>query len=308
MRSLMTVSLGRLEASSLGKHVFPFVMRLHKSMKEDDVLGMAAELAFRLFLALFPFFIFLAALAGFVADMFGVVNPTQEIIDLFGGSLPPDTESVLRNQLDAVVGRQNAGLLSIGVLGALFAASGGVGTLMKAGNRAYQVREDRPALQRYALALVLTLLGGLLLVAAFGLFLVSQVFGSEIDARLGLKGMIGSISAVARWVGVPVLALLATAVLYWATPARRPRFRLLTPGSMVFVAGWLLVSFVYSTYVANFGSYNTTYGTLGGVAITLTWFYFTSAILIAGMELNAALQREATDEDSEGARRHQAEP
>ncbi|HLF76305.1 MAG TPA: YihY/virulence factor BrkB family protein [Dehalococcoidia bacterium] len=282
----------RLDATQLGKRLVPALARLYKEMREDDVLGIAAELAFRFFLALFPFFIFLAALGGFVADMLSVSNPTEEIINLFGGSLPTDTESVIRTQVDAVVGSSNAGLLSIGMLGALFAASGGVGTIMKASNRAYGVRETRPALRRYALAVVLTILGGLLLVAAFVLFLAGQVYGSDLDTKLGIGGFTADILSLARWPAVTALALIATAVLYWATPATKLPFRLVTPGSLIFVVGWLAVSYVFGVYVANFGSFNTTYGTLGGVAITLTWFYFTGAILIAGIEVNAMLDHD----------------
>jgi membrane protein len=283
----------RLEVPPLGKHLIPFSARLYKEMREDDVLGMAAELAFRLFLALFPFFIFLAALGGFGAEMLGVANPTDEIIDLFGGSLPPDTESVLRTQIDAVISNRNAGLLSIGVLGALFAASGGVGTIMKASNRAYCVRETRPALKRYALSIVLTLLGGLLLVAAFVLLLAGQVYGSDLADKLGVGGFTADLVSLARWPAVIVLALLAMSVLYWATPTIKMPFRLVTPGALIFVAGWLAVSYLFGAYVANFGSYNATYGALGGVAITLTWFYITSAILLAGIEVNALLDLDA---------------
>ena len=167
--------IARPQLPALNKGLWPMAKRLYGELREDDIQGLAAELAFRFFLALFPFFIFLAALGGFLTDILGVNNPTEEIINLFGESLPPDTESVLRTQIDAVVASHNAGLLSIGAVGALFAASGGVGTIMKASNRAYKVRESRPVWLRYGLSLALTLLGVVLLVTAFVLYQGGQV-------------------------------------------------------------------------------------------------------------------------------------
>src|SRR4051794_31831333 len=136
----MLLELPRLSAPSK-RRILGTLKRLYSQSKEDDILGLAGELAFRLFLALFPFFIFLAALGGFITQLAGVKNPTDEIINLFGESMPLDTQSVLRSQLDAVISTHSAGLLSFGVVGSIVAASGGVGTLMKGANRAYNVKE-----------------------------------------------------------------------------------------------------------------------------------------------------------------------
>ena len=118
--------------------------RLYKEVGQDDLSGGATELAFKLFLALFPFFIFLAALGGFIASAFGVDNPTDRIMDALGRSLPSDASSMLRREVDGVMTNRNPALLSVGIIGAIWAASSGIGTIMKITNRVYGVKETRP--------------------------------------------------------------------------------------------------------------------------------------------------------------------
>ncbi len=270
-------------------------LRLYRAAKEDDLTGGAAELAFRFFLALFPFFIFLAALGSFVADVSGVSNPTDEIMDALGKSLPEDAASVLRKQLEAVIGSRDPGLLSFGILGAIWAASGGVGTVMRKMNLAYGVRETRPLWKRLALSLALTALGGGVLVVAFLIFVAGQVYGLRIAEALGMGGLAASVFTLARWPAVIVLALMATAVLFWAAPCVDLRFRWITPGAVLFTAGWLAASYLFGLYIASFGSFNETYGTLAGVVVALLWFYITGFVLLLGAELNAVLAQRANE-------------
>lgn len=267
-----------------------FLGRLYQKAKDDDVSGGAAELAFRFFLALFPFFIFLTALGGFLANSVGIENPTDEIMDQLGRSLPPDAASVLRKQLDDVVQGRDAGLLSVGIVGAVLAASGGVGTMMKMMNRALGVRETRPYLLRVALAVALTAVGGALLVTSFTLFIVGQVYGVRIGEELGLGRETATLFALARWPVVTALSLLATAVLYWAAPSQRLPLRWLTPGAALFTAGWLLATYLFGVYVSRLGSFNETYGALGSVVVLLLWFYITAFLFLLGPEVNALLR------------------
>lgn len=266
-----------------------FVRTIYGKTKADDVAGAAAELAYRFFLALFPFIIFIAALGGFAADLFNVANPSDEIMAQLEKSLPADAASVLRKQLDSVVAQRNVGLASAGFFGTLLAASGGVGTIMKSMNRAYGLPETRSFVKRNAVSLGLTLSGGVLLLAASVLFIAGQIYGLEIADRLGMSNFAGHAFAFARWPAVFLLAVLATAAIYWAAPSARPQFRLVSPGALFFAVGWLGISYVFTLYVDHFGSYNATYGTLGGVVVAMVWFYITGYILLVGGELNAAL-------------------
>jgi membrane protein len=209
--------------------------RLVQAVKTDDLLGGAAELAFRLFLALFPFFIFLTALAAFLAENFGVSDPSEEIINLLGDSLPPDTASVLRKQLDEVTQATHPELISIGFLGALVAASGGVATIVKVGNRVYSLKETRPFLLRYAMSLALTLFGGVCIVVAFLVMIGGRFYGGGLAADLGLDNASMLLLAIS-WLAGVVLAASSVCVLYSVCPNARLTLRSVAPGAVVFVA------------------------------------------------------------------------
>jgi membrane protein len=266
--------------------------RLFKEVGEDDLSGGATELAFKLFLALFPFFIFLAALGGFIASAFGVDNPTDRIMNTLGSSLPPDASSMLTREVDGVVSNRNPALLSVGIIGAIWAASSGIGTIMKTTNRVYGVKETRPIWKRYLLAIGLTVLGGTLLIAAFVLAVLGEVFGRKLAGEIGLEGTAAVLLKLARWPVVILLSMVATAFLYWAAPNLKLPFKWISPGAVLFSIGWIVVSFFFALYVSKLGSYNATYGTLGTVVVLLTWFYLTSFILLLGAELNAVLAEE----------------
>jgi len=261
--------------------------RLLQKVRQDDISGAAAELAYRFFLALFPFFIFLAALGGFVASVLDVANPTERVMDFLGENLPADARSVLEGQLRAVIEDQDAGLLSIGIVGAIWAASSGIGALMKNLNTVFEIKESRPIWKRYGIAIGLTLTGAGLLVVAFSLLLASQVYGPEIADEVGLKGLARDVFPLLPWPAAILIVLAAVAILYWLAPNTNMPVHWITPGAVVFTVAWLAASFLFGLYVSNFGNYNATYGALGGVVILLIWFYLTSFLLLLGAEINA---------------------
>ncbi len=258
-----------------------------KEVGEDDLSGAAAELAYRLFLAIFPFFIFLTALGSFAADVFNVANPAEEIVDALGESLPEDSANVLRRQIDSVLETRTAGLLSVGIVGSIWAASGAIGTIMKTMNRVYDVRESRPTWKRYATAVSLTILGGAFLLAAIVSLVVGEAYSRDLASAIGLGSTYTEFLYFGRWPATIVVIMLATAVLYWAAPAVDLPFRLVSRGSIFFTLGWLIASFIFGLYVANFGSFNSTYGTLGAVVIALLWAYITGFLLLIGGEIDA---------------------
>jgi membrane protein len=270
--------------------------RVFKEAGEDDVSGAAGELAYRLFLALFPFFIFLAAMGGFVADVLSVQNPTQEVMDLLDESLPQDASSVLRGELEGLTESRNASLVSLGIIGAIWSASSGIGTMIKGMNRIYEVKETRPIWKRYMINVGLTILGGVFAISSFVLLLVGQLAGTEVAGELGLADQTATAFSLARWPLIVLMLIVATAFLYWAAPNVRLPFHWITPGAVVFIIGWLVASFLFGLYVANFGSYNATYGTLGGIVVLLVWIYLTSLLLMLGAEINAVIAQEEVPE------------
>lgn len=263
-----------------------------KKISGNDLSGLAAEMSYRFFLALFPFFIFIAAFAGFVTDVFNVDDPTDRIINAIGDTIPDDAASVLREQLDSILAGTNPGLLSIGIIGAVWAASSGVNTIIKGMNRVHDVEEKRPLWRKYLLALSLTLLAGAAVILAFLTLVVGQAAGVDIAERMGLSGAATTLFTFVRWPLAIAAILLAIAFLYWATPNKNLPFRWITPGSVLFTAGWLLATHLFGLYVSNFGSYNSTYGALGGVVILLIWLYLTSFIFLLGAQVNAVLEQE----------------
>ena len=278
-----------------------FTATLHNRVKAHDLAGAAAELAYRLFFALFPFFIFVASLGAFLADEFGVGNPTDEIMNLIGDSLPQDLASVLRNELRDVIESTDAGLISVAVVASIWSASSCINTIIKTMNRVFEVQETRPFWRRYLQSLAVTILAGSFMVIAFILFLVGQFYGLELANELDVEGTAARLFSYARWPAAILFVLLATDFLYWHTPNIKTRFHLLSTGAVVFALGWIGATYLFGLYVANFGSYNATYGTMAAVAILLLWFYITSFLFFLGAELNAmnnASRRNNTEHQS----------
>jgi membrane protein len=273
--------------------------KLWHELSDDDVSDFAAGLAYRFLLALFPFFIFLTALGGAIAQVAGVENPSAEILDRLGSALPSDARSVVDSQLSSVLGKQHAGLLSVGLITALWAASGGMGATMKAMNHVYDVEEERPFWRRTLLAIGLTLVGGGFFIGAFALAIAGAAFGTAIADAIGLGDLARAGMYVLGYAFAILLLLIAMAFLYWAAPNAHLPFRWITPGAVLFTVVWLVATLGFGFYVSHFGSYNATYGALGGVVILMIWFYITAYIMLAGAELNALIAQQTSPEEAE---------
>lgn len=275
--------------------------QLVREIGEDDVSGLAAEMAYRLLLAMFPFFIFLAAVGAFVASALNIDNPTQRIMDSLGDALPQDAAGVLEDQLEHVLGERNGGLLSFGIVAAIWAASGAMNALIKALNRVYDVQESRPVWKRYPLAVGLTLLAGFFFISAFTVLLIGQFLTREIADELGMSSLARTLLYWGRFPFAAALLLGVVAFLYWAAPNAKMPFRWMTPGALLFMIAWIAFTVGFGFYVANFGSYNSTYGTLGGVVVLMVWLHLSSFILLAAAELNSIVLQEAAPEEAPAA-------
>src|SRR5687768_4357511 len=254
--------------------------------QDDDITGLAAECAFRFFLALFPFILFLVTLAAVSADVAGTRDPSGRVLDLFGDSLPADASSILQKQVTEVVDGASIGLLSISFLSALWAAAGGAGALIKAVNRVYDVPQTRKFWQKTGMALGLTILGSVTLIAAVSAMIFTQAFADSIASRIGLGSELGWLIQLARLPLIILFVMGAAQTVYWLSPDKRGGPSLLSWGSGAFAAGWAAFTLAFAVYVSNFGSYNATYGALAGVVILLFWFYVSSILFLAGAELN----------------------
>jgi membrane protein len=279
----------RDDLTRIGKHFLADV-------KRDDVSGLAAELAYRFLFAIFPFGIFVAALTAFIAPMLGFKDPTGQILGAIGDNLPADVASGIKPQLEAVIGTTRPGLLTIGAVAALWAATGGTNALIKAMNRAYEVEETRSFLPKTARAVGLTLLASVGLLGAFVTIVGASLLTAEVAGRLNLDPGVVTAIGLLRWPVVFAGLSLAVAVLYKLAPNFRAPWRWCVAGGAIFSVGWLIATAAFGFYVANFGSYANTYGALGGVIVLMLWFYLSAMVLVGSAALMAAAMKELEPE------------
>lgn len=281
---------------------------LVRKVIDDDILGLSAELSYRFFLALFPFAIFLAGVGAFAARQLAIDNPAQAITDRLAGTLPPEAAALVRDELQRVIDRQDAGLLSFGVLAAIFFATGGTNALIKAMNRAFEVEETRPLWRRYVVAIGMTLLGGASLIGAIILFVSGSIVVGDVARQLGVEGTFWEVLPIVRWPIVIGLVFVAVVVLYRVGPNLRLPMRWIMPGAAVFAVAWLAATWAFGWYVTGFATYGSTYGALAGVAILLIWFYLTSFILLLGVEVNDVIAELQQPRDLQERRESGADP
>src|SRR3954447_2250420 len=277
-----------------------FPKRVVQQSLDDEVLDLAAGLAYRFLFAIFPFAIFLAALAAFLAQWFGVGDPTNDILSALKDNLPPGVATQIAPQLEAVLGQSRPGLLSIGAILALWAATGGISSLMNGMNKAYDVKETRSFLVKIAIAIGLTIIGSAGILVAFVTIVGGSVITEQAISTLGIGPGTWNGIALLRFPLVLVMVALAVSVLFRYGPNVGVSFRWTAIGGVVFAVAWVLVTVVFGLYVANFGSYANTYGALGGVVVLMLWFYLTAILLLVSAEVTSLLAK-----DHEPERLHQ---
>jgi len=262
-----------------------------QQFQEDDASGMAAELAYRWLFAVFPFGLFLAALGAFVASWMGIQNPGQQIVDALGDNLPAELAAGVQPELERVIGQQQPGLVSIGALLALWAATSGTMTVIKAMNRAYDVEETRSAVVRYGIGIGLTIGAALGLIISFVTIVGGSLLTEQVATQLGLGATAWTVISIARWPLVLAVLVVAVSAVLRIGPNMTPSWRSTLIGGVVFAVGWLIATFGFALYVANFADYGATYGALAGVIVLMLWFYVTAMVLVAAGELVALLTK-----------------
>ena len=267
------------------------VKRTFKGFQDHSVTDIAAALTYYAVLSLFPGLLALISIVGLFGDPQSTTETLTEIIRDVGPATASETfqgpiESLTRN-------RSAAGVLFVaGLAGAVYGASGYVGAFMRASNTIYGVREGRPFWKLRPLQIGVTLGMVLLLVVVIAGLVLSGPLAESVGEAVGLGDTAVTIYGLAKWPVLLATVLTMLAVLYFVAPnVRLPRFRLVTPGSVLAVVVWLLASAAFAFYVANFGSYDKTYGTLGGVISFLVWLWITNIAVLLGVELNAEVER-----------------
>jgi membrane protein len=269
-----------------------FLKGLKDEISKDNLTDLAATVTYYGILALFPFLLFLLALA----TLFITPADAQRIVDQLSQVAPGPATQILSERIQQLGQQQNVTLVGFGALGAIWAASGGVTALIGALNRTYDVKEGRPFWKVRGVAILMTLVSGALaLVAA----LVAI-------AAAPLAGWIGGpIGTAIGWLRLPVAGLvmmLLWALIYYVLPDVEQDFKFITPGSVIGVVVWVVASWAFSKYVTSFGSYDKTYGSLGGVIVLLLWMWISSLVLLFGAELNAFVEHRSEEGKRQGAK------
>lgn len=270
----------------LGRRALGRVLR--QSLR-DDVLGLAAQLAFFFTLALFPFLLMLLALLG----TFSSERLADDLLGYFVQVLPATVYELLDTYTADVLRGENPapGLLSFGILGTVWAASGAFAALIKALNRAYDVVETRPFWKVRGIAILMTLgLSGVAL-AAILLLVFGPAIGQGVAGYFGLGREFVVLWGVVRWPVALGFLVVVLALVYYFAPAARQPLRWITPGGLVAVALWVLASLAFNYYVGEWGSYDETYGSIGAAIVLLLYLYVVSLTILLGAELNAVLMR-----------------
>jgi membrane protein len=271
--------------------LWPTLKRTLQEFLEDEMTDRAAALTYYALLALFPALIALVSILGLVGDPQTTTRQITDIVTEIGPSSAADTFS---GPIESITSNRNsAGILFFVGLGvALWSASGYVGAFARAANVAWETPEGRPFYKLRPLQLLVTLVMVIMLaIVALALVLTGPIV-EAVGGAIGVGDTAVTIWEIAKWPVLVVVVILMFSVLYYTGPnVKPPGFKWVTPGSVVAVLAWLVASALFALYVSNFGSYDKTYGTLGGLVSLLVWLWITNLALLFGVELNSERER-----------------
>ncbi|PZS14996.1 MAG: ribonuclease BN [Pseudonocardiales bacterium] len=266
---------------------------LRRSVREfrhDDVTDRAAALTYFGVLAIFPALLVLISILGLVGR-----STTQSALDNLRQAAPGGVNTFLRTVIEQVQGRSGAAGIGaiVGLVLALWAASGYVAAFMRASNAIYDVDEGRPIWRTAPLRLGVTLALAVMLVASAIMVVVTGPVAHQVGQAIGIGNTAVTVWNIAKWPVLLMVVSLMFSLLYWACPnVRQPGFRWITPGGVLAVIVWLIASGLFAVYVAFAGSYNKTYGSLATIIIFLVWLWITNIAILLGAEFNAECERQ----------------
>lgn len=281
-----------------GVPIKQFGKELYGEISEDDIFNGAAALAYYLTLAIFPAMIFVMAVIPYLP----IANVDQAIMDLLRQALPSSAADMFTGVVREVTSEQRGGLLSLGLLGALWATSTGMYAIMQQLNITYDVKEARSFLRARLTAVGLSLLFALLVLGGFSLIVLGGQIQDWLGSRFGFSDALLTFFVVFRWVIILLGLLLAFSLIYYLAPNVEQRFVFITPGSIVGVVLLLLASLGFAWYTKNFGNYSATYGSIGAVIVLMLWLYIAGLTILLGSEINALVEHHAPQGKEKGER------
>lgn len=268
-----------------GMTVREFVRRLYRDVVDDAITDTAAQLSYYFLFALFPFLFFVVTVSAY----FPIQDTAQAMLQRLAYVMPDQAMALLNEHLSSLFGETRPKLVTFTLVAALWTASRGVDALRKALNLAYGVAETRPYWKTQVLALVATVAGVLGWMVALSVLALGGRAGQWIAREFALIDEFYLFWASIRWPVILVLVMLNAGVMYWALPNVKLKFRVVSWGTSVGAVLWIGATWVFTEYVDNFGRFNVTYGSIGGVVVLMLWLYISGLILIFGGEINALL-------------------
>jgi membrane protein len=263
--------------------------RTVREFREDNLTDWAAALTYYAILSIFPALLVFVSVLGLIGE-----SATQPLLDNLTEVTPGPAQEVFTNAIQNLNESQGAAgiLFFVGLVTALWSASGYVGAFIRASNSIYEVGEGRPFWKLRPVQIAITLVMMILVSIGAVAVVITGPLAEQVGNVIGLGDAAVTAWDIAKW---PVLVLLVSfmfSILYWAAPnVRQPGFRWLTPGGVLAVLLWIAASAAFALYVANFASYNETYGSLGGVIVFLVWLWISNVAVLLGAELNAEVER-----------------
>jgi membrane protein len=259
--------------------------RLYRKYSDDEVSNSAAAVSYYLLFSFFPFLLFIVALCAYLP----LKAPVDRILDQVRPMVPAQAMALLDSHLRSLISRARPRLLTLGLLGTFWSASRSVDGVRRALNLAYGVKESRPLWRTELVTWGMTFAGALLVLVAASALVAGGGVGQWIAGKMGIRSGFLSVMRWLRWPILGVTFMTATALAYRFLPDIKPRFKYIAPGAAFGALAWGIATWAFGLYVAAFGHYDVTYGSLGGMMILLTWLYVSGFVALAGGELNAVL-------------------
>jgi membrane protein len=275
--------------------------RTFKEVSKDHLAAFAGNLTYKGLFALFPFFVFLLSLLG----LFGAPELVRTMLDQVSAVLPEGATAFLEDQLLGIAqSKVPQGAFTVGAIISIFLAlwgvSGAFRSVMEAMNVMYEVEEARPIWKQYLISVLLSLGVAALLLFALGLVIFGPQLGGAVADLVGLGFVFQLVWNIVQWPVLLFFVLFAFALVYYFAPDVEQRFKWISPGSIIAVALWLVFSLLFSLYVSNVGSYNTTYGSFAGIVILMLYIYYSAFIMLIGAELNQVIEEHIPEGKNEG--------
>ncbi|MGM0875957.1 MAG: YihY/virulence factor BrkB family protein [Bacillota bacterium] len=262
-----------------------FLKELLQRFTSDEVPGLSAQLSYFFLLSLFPFLIFLITLLGYLPIS------EKEVLSTIKQFAPGESMQVIDSTLNQILNEKNGGLLSFGIIGTLWSASNGINAIVRAFNKAYDVKETRSFIVARGMAILLTVAMVFVIVVALLLPVFGREIGLFIFSNFGFSEQFLTIWNTLRWLVSGTILFIVFTALYFVAPNKRLHIKDGLPGAFAATIGWIIASLAFSYYVGNFANYSATYGSIGGVIVLMIWLYLSGMIIILGGELNAMLYK-----------------